>query len=95
MPFQLKLINFRDTSLIFSHLCLASAILYMTRHVVNFRLGASRPEFKEHDATENLTRATRVQKTRPRTITRGPKSCLSAHRDPKNKKKFDNANETF
>ena len=41
-------------------------------------------EFKEFDnATENLTRATRVQKTRPRTITRGPKSYLSAHRDPK------------
>ena len=41
------------------------------------------------------TRATRVQKTRPRTITRGPKSYLSAHRDPKEKKEFDNATETL
>ena len=41
MPFLLKLINSRGKSLIFSHLCLASAILYATRHVVNFRLGAS------------------------------------------------------
>ena len=65
---------------------------------------SSRPEYKERDrefkefdnATENLlTRATRVQKTRPRTITRGPKSYLSAHRDPKNKKEFDNATETL
>ena len=96
MSSLLKLINSRGISLIFSHLYLASAILYVTRHVVNFRLGASRPEYKEHDrelkefdnATENLTRAARVQKTRPRTRTRGPKSYLSAHRDTKNKKKM-------
>ena len=43
----------------------------------------------------NFTRASRVQKTRPRTITRGPKSYLSAHRDPRNKKEFDNATETL
>ena len=62
MPFLLKLINSRGISLIFSHLCLASAILYMTRHVVNFRLSASRSECKESDrefkefdnATENF-----------------------------------------
>ena len=42
-----------------------------------------------------LTRAAEVQKTRPRTITRGPKSYLSAHRDPQNKKEFDNATETL
>ena len=80
MPFLLTLKNSRGISLIFSHLCLASAIVYVTRHRVNFRLGASRLEYKEHDrefkefdnATENLTRATRVQKRRPRTITRGP-----------------------
>ena len=41
IPFLLKLINSRGISLIFSHLCLASAILYVTRHVVNFGLGAS------------------------------------------------------
>ena len=35
------------------------------------------------------------KKTRPRTITRGPKSYLSAHRDPKEKKEFDNATETL
>ena len=35
--------------------------------------------------TENVTRTSRVQKTRPRTLTRGPKSYLSAHRDPKKK----------
>ena len=42
MPFLLKLINSRGISLIFYHLCLASAILYVTCHVVNLRLGASR-----------------------------------------------------
>ena len=53
-------------------------------------------EFKEFDnTTENLTRTSRVQKMRPRTITRGLNSYLSAHRDPKNKKEFDNATETL
>ena len=56
---------------------------------------SSRPENKERDrefkefdnTTEKVTRSSQVQKTRPRTITRGPKSYLSAHRDPKKKKK--------
>ena len=64
---------------------------------------SSRPENKERDrqfkefdsTTENVTRTSRVQKTRPRTKTRGPKSYLSAHRDPKKKKEFDNATETL
>ena len=42
-----------------------------------------------------MTRASRIQKTRPRTITRGPKSYLSAQRYQKNKKEFDNASETL
>ena len=96
MPFLLKLLNSRGISLNFSHLCLASDILYVTRHAVSFRLGASRPEYKERDrefkefdnATENLTHATRVQKTRPRTMPRGPKYYLSAHRDQKNKNRI-------
>ena len=46
-------------------------------------------EFQEFDnTTENVTRTSRVQKTRPITITRGPKSYLSAHRDPKKKKRI-------
>ena len=64
---------------------------------------SSRPENKERDrifkefdnTTENITRTSRVQKTRLRTIIRGPKSYLSAHRDPKKEKEFDNATETL
>ena len=64
---------------------------------------SSRPENKERDrefkefdnTTENVTRTSRVQKARPRTITRDPKSYLSGHRDPKKKKEFDNATETL
>ena len=67
------------------------------------RMFCSRPENKERDrefkefdyTTKNVTRTSRVQKTRPRTITRGLKSYLSAHRDPKKKKEFDNATETL
>ena len=79
--------------------------LFMPRMPSMFcsRLARTRPEnkergreFKEFDnTTENVTRTSRVQKTRPRTITRGPKSNLSAHRDPKEKKEFDNATETL
>ena len=45
--------------------------------------------------TENVTRTSRVQKMRLRTITHGPKSYLLAHRDPKKKKEFDNATKTL
>ena len=48
---------------------------------------------KTKNATENLKNLIARQKTR--TITRGPKSYLSAHRNPKEKKEFDNATETL
>ena len=90
MPFLLKLINSRGISLIFSHLCLPSAIQYVTRHLVNFRLGASRPEYKERDQKLNSCRPSTKNETE--NLNRGPKSYFSAHRDPKNKEEFDNAN---
>ena len=69
-------------------------------HIVNTPHGPKAKErdreFKEFDnTTENVARTSRVQKTRPKTITRGPKSYLSAHRDPKKKKEFDNATKTL
>ena len=53
------------------------------------------PDYLTRRLTAQVQRTRRVQKTRPRTITRGPKSYLSAHRDPKEKKEFDNATETL
>ena len=68
----------------------------MTRHVVNFRLGASRPEYKERNrefkefdnAIENLKLVPPEYKKQDRELTRGPKSYLSAHPDQKNKKRI-------
>ena len=51
------------------------------------RFGPSFPPTKTASYAGYVTRTSRVQKTRPRTITCGPKSYLSAHRDPKKKKK--------
>ena len=68
-------------------------------HIVNTPHGLKTKN--ENENLENLitrqktTRTSRVQKMRPRTITRGPKSYLSAHHDPKKKKEFDNATETL
>ena len=72
-------------------------------HWLAYCIHSSRPEYKERDrkfkefykGDENLTRASRVQKARPRTITRGPKSYLSAYCDQKNKEEFDNATKTL
>ena len=82
------------------HASHASHVLFMPRTSGSlYCKHSSRPENKERDrefkefgnTTENVTRTCRVQKTRPKTITRGPKSYLSAHRDPKKKKEFDDA----